>query len=150
NKIIAYYYPKPICLSDNFIFIRTFNEKKDKILAAYLNSSIFLLTYFVLRREKGGPLGQIFGTDMRNFFSLDPHKLNSTDKNELLKTFDEFIQESKSFPPFLYQLSSAMEDKNNIRYLLDKKICEILKIEESQTFLKQLYETLISELIKFI
>ncbi|MFX0185435.1 MAG: class I SAM-dependent DNA methyltransferase, partial [Candidatus Hodarchaeota archaeon] len=25
NKIIAYYYPKPICLSDNFIFIRTFN-----------------------------------------------------------------------------------------------------------------------------
>jgi len=149
NKIIAYYYPKTICLSDNFIFIRTFNEKMDKILAAYLNSSIFLLTYFVLRREKGGALGQIFGTDMRNFFSLDPHKINSADQNKLLKIFDEFIQESKSFLPFTYQLRFALEDKKNIRYLLDKKICEILKIEESQTFLKQLYESLISELIKF-
>ncbi|MFX0172336.1 MAG: class I SAM-dependent DNA methyltransferase [Candidatus Hodarchaeota archaeon] len=149
NKIIAYYYPETICLSDNFIFIRTSDEKKDKILAAYFNSSIFLLTYFVLRREKGGALGQIFGTDMRNFFSLDPNKIKATDQNELLKIFDKFIQGSKSFQPFRFQLSSALEDKNNIRYLLDKKICEILKIEESQTFLKQLYETLISELIKF-
>ncbi|MFX0049980.1 MAG: class I SAM-dependent DNA methyltransferase [Candidatus Hermodarchaeota archaeon] len=150
NKIIAYYYPENICLSDNFIFIRTSDEKRDKILAAYFNSSIFLLTYFVLRREKGGALGQIFGTDMRNFFSLDPSKINATNQNELFKIFDRFIQESRSFQPFKFQLSSALEDNSNIRYLLDKKICEILKIEESQTFLKQLYETLISELIKFI
>ena len=149
NKIIAYYSPNPVILSDNFIFIRTFNEENDRILAAYLNSSVFILTYFALRREKTGALGQIFGTDMRNFFCLDPRKVTKTDRNELQQIFDRFILESSHFSSFYHQIVGAIKNKNHIRFLLDKKICEILMINDIPNFLRQLYETLIEEFSKF-
>ncbi len=149
NKIIAYYSPNPVILSDNFIFIRTSKDFKDKILAAYLNSSIFLLTYFVLRREKTGALGQIFGTDVRNFFCLDPKEVTNTARGELFQIFDQFILESSRFKSFYYQIEEAKKDKNHIRYILDKKICEILMVPDVPTFMKQVYEILSEELYKF-
>ncbi|MFX0124481.1 MAG: class I SAM-dependent DNA methyltransferase, partial [Candidatus Hodarchaeota archaeon] len=149
NKIIAYYSPNPVILSDNFIFIRTFKEHDDKILAAYLNSSIFLLTYLVLRREKAGALGQIFGTDVRNFFCLDPKYVTNDDRRELFQIFDLFILESSFFKTFYNQIKEAMQNKDHIRYLLDIKICEILRIPDISTFVKQVYEILIEELDKF-
>lgn len=150
NNIIAYYSPHPVIITDNFIFIRTINEENDKILAAYLNSSIFLLTYFALRREKTGALGQIFGTDVRHFFCLDPQKVKKTDRKELMLIFDRFMHESSQFPSFYQQIRDAMDNKNHIRFLLDKKICEILTLSNESNFLRQLYETLAEELNKFI
>ncbi|MFX1507592.1 MAG: class I SAM-dependent DNA methyltransferase [Promethearchaeota archaeon] len=149
SKILTYYSPNPIILSDNFIFIRTSKEYLDKILAAYLNSSIFLLTYFVLRREKTGALGQIFGTDMRNFFCLNPNKVTETDQKELFRIFDQFIIESSGFDTFYYQIQDAKMNENHIRFLLDKKICEILKVPDVPSFINQVYEILSVELKKF-
>lgn len=150
NNIIAYYSPNPVILTDNFIFIRTFDEENDKILSAYLNSSVFLLTYFALRREKTGALGQIFGTDMRNFFCLNPRKVTQTDRKELLLIFDQFILESNQLPSFYQQIIEAKNNKNYIRFLLDEKICDILTLNHDSNFLSQLYETLADELNKFI
>ena len=149
NKILTYYSPNPIILSDNFIFIRTFKEYHDKILAAYLNSSIFLLTYFVLRREKTGALGQIFGTDMRNFFCLNPSKVTDLDRRDLIRIFDQFILESSHFDSFYFQIKDAMQNKNHIRFLLDRKICEILLVPNVPSFINQIYEILSEELYKF-
>ncbi len=149
NRFVAFYSPIPLVLTDNFIFIRTFDEEKDKVLAAYLNSSIFLLTYFVLRREKTGPLGQVFGSDVRNFFCLNPHKVKKADCKELLQIFDRFIQESGDFSSIYSQIQGAMTNRNKIRLLLDTKICEILMINDIPAFLRQLYETLSEELNKF-
>lgn len=149
SKIIAYYSPNPVIFTDNFIFIRTFDEENDKIIAAYLNSSVFFLTYFVLRREKTGALGQIFGTDLRNFFCLNPYKVTKTDRKELIQIFDRFIIESSHFPSFYNQIQGALKNRNHIRFLLDKKICEILKLNDVSTFMSQLYETLTKELNKF-
>ncbi|MFX1515252.1 MAG: class I SAM-dependent DNA methyltransferase [Promethearchaeota archaeon] len=150
NKILTYYSPKPIILSDNFIFIRTFNEHHDNILAAYLNSSIFLLTYFVLRREKTGALGQIFGTDARNFFCLNPNKVTDSDRRELIQIFDQFILESSHFDTFYYQILEAMQNKHHVRYLLDKKICEILMVPNVPSYINLIYEILSKELQKYL
>jgi hypothetical protein len=150
STIVAYYSPTPIIMTDNFIFIRTLNEENDKIIAAYLNSSIFLLTYLILRREKTGSLGQIFGTDMRNFYILNPKKVTNKDREDLLTLFDKFIDESENFPPLSNQILLAMENKTNIRYLLDKKIIEILQLANLSKFQKQLYEVLNKEFSKFI
>ncbi len=149
NKFVAFYSPTPLVLTDNFIFIRTFDEEKDKVLAAYLNSSVYLLTYFVLRREKTGPLGQVFGSDVRNFVCLNPHKVTKVDSKELIQIFDRFIQESGDFTSFYSQIQEAMTNRNNTRFLLDTKICEILMINDIPVFLRQLYETLSEELNKF-
>ena len=149
NKILAFFSPTPLVLTDNFIFIRTFEKEADKVLAAYLNSSLFLLTYFVLRREKTGPLGQVFGSDVRNFFCLNPHRVSKSDSKELLQIFDLFIHKSKNFTSFYSQIQGAMTNKFNVRFLLDKKICEILMLNDTPTFLRQLYETLSEELNKF-
>ncbi|UCE15001.1 MAG: SAM-dependent DNA methyltransferase [Candidatus Heimdallarchaeota archaeon] len=149
NNIIAYYSPEPAIFTDNFIFIRTYDEEADKTLAAYLNSSLFLLTYFVLRRVKSGALGQIFGTDMRNFFCLNPHHVSEDDREELFQIFDRFAAESSTFPPFLNQIQDALGDKDHPRFHLDRKICEILKLKKIPNFMRQLYETLIIELNKY-
>jgi type I restriction-modification system DNA methylase subunit len=149
NRIIAFYSPIPVFMSDNFIFIRTFNEENDKILSAYLNSSVFLLTYLILRREKTGALGQIFGTDLRNFFCLDPRKVNNNDKKDLLQIFDQFINESPNFPSLLHQIQKANKNKNNIRFRLDFKICELLAFQNIPLFLKQLYEILNEDLSNY-
>ncbi len=149
NRFVAFYSPIPLVLTDNFIFIRTFDEEKDKVLAAYLNSSVFLLTYFVLRREKTGPLGQVFGSDVRNFFCLNPHKVKKADCKELFQIFDRFIRESGDFSSIYSQIQGAMTNRNKNRLLLDTKICEILLIKDIPSFLRQLYETLSEELNKF-
>ncbi len=150
STIIAYYSPTPIIMTDNFIFIRTFDEKDDKIIAAYLNSSIFLLTYLNLRREKTGSLGQIFGIDMRNFYILNPKKVNNKDREDLLAIFDKFIDESENLPPLPEQILLAMQKKNYTRYLLDKKILEILQLRDLPNFHMKLYEVLNKEFTKFI
>ncbi|MFX0084879.1 MAG: class I SAM-dependent DNA methyltransferase [Candidatus Hodarchaeota archaeon] len=149
SAIVAYYSHNPTVMTDNFIFIRTFREKDDKIIAAYLNSSIFLLTYMILRRGKTGSLGQIFGIDMRNFYILNPKKVNDKDREDLLGIFDIFIDESDNFPPFSEQIQLAMQNKNSPRYLLDKKIIEILQLRDQPKFQKQLYEILNKEFTKF-
>lgn len=150
SRIVAFYSPIPVIMTDNFIFIRTFKQDDDKIIAAYLNSSIFLLTYLILRREKSGALGQIFGTDMRNFYCLDPKKVTKADREELLKIFDKYIEESEVMPPFPQQILITMENDKCNRFLLDKKICEILKIANLPEFQQQLYEVLNKELCKFV
>ncbi len=150
SRIVAFYSPVPLIMTDNFIFIRTFRQDDDKIIAAYLNSSIFLLTYLILRREKSGALGQIFGTDMRNFYCLDPKKVTKADREELLKIFDKYIEESEVMPPFPQQILITMENNKCNRFLLDKKICEILKIANLPEFQQQLYEVLNKELCKFV
>jgi hypothetical protein len=149
GKIVAFYSPIPVIMTDNFIFIRTFNWEDDKIIAAYLNSSVFLLTYFILRREKTGALGQIFGTDMRNFYCLNPKKINFSDRQDLLKIFDSFVLESENLPPIPKQIKLAIKDNRNIKYQLDRKICEIISIENVPEFLKQVYQVLNLELKKF-
>ena len=149
STILAYYCPTPIVMTDNFIFIRTFNEEDDKILAAYLNSSIFLLTYLILRREKTGPLGQIFGTDMRNFFCLNPRKVKKIDRDDLLEIFDKYIEISEYFPSLSKQIQLARKDKSNLRFRLDRKLSEILNINNISEFQDQLYAVLNKEINKF-
>lgn len=149
NNIIAYYSPKPVIFTDNFIFIRTLNAETDKTIAAYLNSSLFLLMYFLIRRVKSGALGQIFGTDMRNFMCLNPHQVTVDDRKELFQIFDRFITESNTFPSFLNQIQDALGNNDHLRFLLDRKVCEILKLTNIPNFMRQLYETLITELNKY-
>ena len=136
-------------MTDNFIFIRTFNEEDDKIIAAYLNSSIFLLTYLILRREKTGSLGQIFGTDMRNFYCLNPRKVNRVDREDLLEIFDKYIEKSENFPSLSKQIQLATKDKSHLRFRLDRKLSEILNINNVSEFQDQLYAVLNKEINKF-
>lgn len=149
STILAYYCPTPIVMTDNFIFIRTFNEEDDKIIAAYLNSSIFLLTYLILRREKTGSLGQIFGTDMRNFYCLNPRKVNRVDREDLLEIFDKYIEKSENFPSLSKQIQLATKDKSHLRFRLDRKLSEILNINNVSEFQDQLYAVLNKEINKF-
>jgi len=136
-------------MTDNFIFIRTFNEEDDKIIAAYLNSSIFLLTYLILRREKTGSLGQIFGTDMRNFYCLNPRKVKRVDREDLLEIFDKYIEKSENFPSLSKQIQLATKDKSHLRFRLDRKLSEILNINNVSEFQDQLYAVLNKEINKF-
>ena len=75
--------------------------------------------------------------------------MTATDQKELFRIFDQFILKSSSFDTFYYQVKDAKLNENHIRFLLDKKICEILKVPDVPSFLNQVYEVLNEELKKF-
>ena len=149
GKFLSFYTQSKCVISDNFIFIRTHDVLHDKILAAYLNSTIFLLTYLILRREKVSSLGQIFGTDFRNYFILHPKIVKKNDSIKLCAVFDQFIQESGSFSSLRGQLRDLSLGGRTLRYELDYAICEIMRINQIEKFLCQLYETIYNEIIRF-
>ncbi|NHJ01108.1 MAG: hypothetical protein EAX86_03150 [Candidatus Heimdallarchaeota archaeon] len=148
GRFLAFFVKNKCVISDNFIFIRTGDVSHDKVLAAYFNSTIFLATYLILRREKISSLGQIFGTDLRNFFCLNPKLLANKDSKVLCEAFDEFNRKSDQFLSLKDQIRELSQGKFLSRYRLDFALCQVLQINDIENFIKELYKTMQNEIFR--
>jgi hypothetical protein len=112
--------------------------EREKLLTAWFSSSVFLALYLYYRREISQDYGRIKIGDMSSFPCIDPSKLSSSEKNEILSELDKLG--NRSLPTLYDQLQfRTLND-------LDLAILRSLKVEEPKSILEELYKEQISEL----
>jgi hypothetical protein len=110
----------------------------EKILAAWSSSSIFLALYLYYRREISGDYGRIKIGDMESFPCIDPTKLTSAERRQVLEEFDRIRGT---------QLQTIYEQlQNRTVHELDLRIMKALRIRDSERILEKLYRDLVAEL----
>lgn len=112
--------------------------EKEKLLAAWFSSSLFLTLYLYYRREISGDYGRIKIGDMTSFPCLNPSKLKRKEKDAILHEFDKIS--TIQLPTIYDQLREGRLRE------LDLAIMEGLKIKKPKDKLNQLYSDLIAEL----
>ncbi|MFX1247724.1 MAG: Eco57I restriction-modification methylase domain-containing protein [Promethearchaeota archaeon] len=79
---------KHIC-SKNFYVLRSDDVEYAKLLAAWLNSSFFIVLFLLSRREIGGSFGRLQIIDyLKEPLFLDVSKILSSQKNQIIREFD--------------------------------------------------------------
>jgi methylase of polypeptide subunit release factors len=144
SAIMAYYFEEPVFLNNNSNFIRTENPRKDKVIAAYLNSSLFLLVYLSIRRPRSNAFGELKGVDFRFSPIINVHNMSDEIAKEICAAFDEFIRISDQLPVFRDQVQAAMIDPKHPRRKLDELFCSYLRLD--QRHLTSLYEIVEAEI----
>ena len=145
SGIICHYSEQKITSTKNF-YILTLNDRtQDKLLAAWLNSTLFLGMYLLNRREIGSSYGRMQIVDiLKTELFVDLKILNSDSRSSIILQFDKLCEEN--IPNFPIQISSK------IKYELDWAILRALGFESNvcNTILYDLYniiETYFTELI---
>ena len=101
---MAHFLDNEIPSTKNFYVIRNLSKDDSKLLAAWLNSSFFLVLFLVCRREIGGSYGRLQIMDyMNESLFLDLSKISSQSRVSIINEFDK-IRKVK-LPPIPNQIS---------------------------------------------
>ena len=117
-----HYYDMPVICSKNFHLIGT-DQRRSKLLAAWMSSTFFLLLFLSARREIGGNYGRLQIIDyLREPFFLEVDEILPTQEHELLRTFD--LLRAKQLPSLRQQVKSQWKPRVD----LDRTILSIVKV----------------------
>lgn len=133
--ILAHFTDECLTASKNFYVIDC-PAVQAKLLAAWLNSTIFILLFLASRREIGGAYGRLQIIDYQNEpLFINPQQIDLAISKEIEKVFDNF--RSQSLPPLKEQLTL------NIRKRLDRLFLRALGFQEAE--LSKLGKTIYEE-----
>jgi len=144
SAIMAYYFEEPVFLNNNSNFIRTRNPRKDKAIAAYLNSSLFLLVYLSIRRPRSHAFGELKGVDFRFSPIINVNNISDEITKEICEAFDEFNKTSDQLPVFRDQIQAVMTNPEHPRRKMDEIFCSYLRLD--QIYLSNLYKIIEAEI----
>jgi len=146
TSVLGHYFENKISCSKNFYLLRNYNSIQAKLLAAWLNSTFFIILFLCIRREIGGSYGRLQIIDyMREPLFLDFSKCSQIVKDIIIKEFDKL--RNLKLPPIPLQIRSRRKRS------LDLAIAQGLQIhpEVAETLLEDMYillEKLFSDLHK--
>ncbi len=100
---IALFSDELLPCTKNFFVFTGISQDLSKFIAAWLNSSFFLILFLNSRREIGGSYGRLNVSDYRNErLFLDQKEVKEEHIEEIMKAFDEM--RSKKLPPIEEQV----------------------------------------------
>jgi tRNA1(Val) A37 N6-methylase TrmN6 len=103
TSVMGHFSEKKLICSKNFYVLRDSSPNQAKLLAAWLNSTFFIILFLLSRREIGGSYGRLQIVDyMKEPLFLDVSKCSSSQKNLIIKEFD--IMRKLKLPPIPDQL----------------------------------------------
>lgn len=133
TSVMAHFLDNEIPSTKNFYVIRNLSKDDSKLLAAWLNSSFFLVLFLVCRREIGGSYGRLQIMDyMNESLFIDLSKISNQNRASIINEFDK-IRKIK-LPPIPNQISCQIK-KN-----LDMAIAKSFNFTDSNS------ETLLTEI----
>ncbi len=131
--VFACYTQEPLTASKNF-YISTFNDDlKDKALALWFNSSLFIAYFIVASRKISERWTRFLEEDYLRMPVINVNLLDKHALQELANNLDKMAE--RKLEPLVFQL---WED---FRLEMDKTLFEIIGIEDS-TILRELYSLL--------
>jgi tRNA1(Val) A37 N6-methylase TrmN6 len=137
TSVMAHFIDIEIPSTKNFYVVRNLSKDDSKLLAAWLNSSFFLLLFLVCRREIGGSYGRLQIMDyMKEPLFVDLFKISHQNRFSINREFDEMRK--INLPPIPDQIN-GQEKKN-----LDMAIANSLNLPNSNTelLLAEIYSIL--------
>jgi hypothetical protein len=131
--VFACYTDQPLTASKNF-YIATFNDKlKDKALALWFNSSLFIAYFIVASRKISERWTRFLEEDYLRMPVINVNLLDKYALQEFANGLDKMAE--RKLEPIAFQLSE------DFRLEMDKTLFEIIGIEDSTT-LRELYSLL--------
>jgi hypothetical protein len=130
----ASYSQTPLVASKNFHIATLNDESKDRILATWLNSTIFAAYFMLAGRRITRTWSRLLEDDYLRTPTINVDGLDKHATTELARAF-EVISEME-LPPMKLQLSS------HCRRRLDRNLLEAMRIDKPDTILSQLYSAL--------
>ncbi|MHA2224408.1 MAG: N-6 DNA methylase [Candidatus Hodarchaeales archaeon] len=134
TSIMAHYSKSKISCSKNFYVLKNWSPDQAKLLAAWLNSTFFIILFLVNRREIGGSYGRLQIIDyMSQSLFLDLSRCSLKVKKLINREFDKIMK--LKLPPIPNQLQ--MDE----RKALDLAIAQGLQfsLEKSRDLLQNMY-----------
>jgi hypothetical protein len=131
--VFACYSDRPLTASKNF-YIATFNDElKDKALALWFNSSLFIAYFIVASRKISERWTRFLEEDYLRMPVINVNLLDKYALQELANSLDKMAE--RKLEPIAFQLGE------DFRLEMDKTLFEIIGIEDS-TILRELYSLL--------
>ncbi|MFX0209597.1 MAG: hypothetical protein ACFFDT_26680, partial [Candidatus Hodarchaeota archaeon] len=113
--VIAHFTDECLTASKNFYIIDCLADKA-KLLAAWLNSTIFILLFLASRREIGGAYGRLQIIDYQNEpLFIDPMSIDPIISEKIEYHFDDF--RNQILPPLKEQLTLKSRKTLDILFL---------------------------------
>ncbi|MFX1285771.1 MAG: Eco57I restriction-modification methylase domain-containing protein [Promethearchaeota archaeon] len=137
TSVMAHFLDSKITCSKNFYVLRNCSLIQAKLLAAWLNSTFFIVLFLLSRREIGGSYGRLQIIDyMKEPLFLDVLKFSKSQQDRIIKEFDT-IRKLK-LPPIPHQI------KLPLRKALDLAIIEGTHLSDKvdRNFLNEIYTLL--------
>ncbi len=126
TSVMAHFLDNEIPSTKNFYVIRNLSKDDSKLLAAWLNSSFFLVLFLVCRREIGGSYGRLQIMDyMNESLFIDLTKISNQNRALIINEFDK-IRKIK-LPPIPNQISCQIKKD------LDFAIAKSFNFTDSQS-----------------
>lgn len=135
TSVMVHFFEKKITCSKNFYVLREKPLNQVKLLAAWLNSTFFIILFLLCRREIGGSYGRLQIIDyMKEPVFLDFSAFSDSAKNQILQEFDKLRK--LKLPPIPEQLQLSQ------RKALDMAIIRGLNfpIETEEKLLIEMYD----------
>jgi hypothetical protein len=130
----ASYSQTPLIASKNFHIAAIGDEFKDRILAAWLNSSIFIAYFVVASRKITRTWSRLLEDDYLRTPTINVDTLDKHAASELSRAFERITE--MELPPLKLQLSSVY------RHEVDEKLLEAMGISKAEGALGELYSAL--------
>ena len=137
TSVMAHFSEIKLTCSKNFYLLRNSSSNQAKLLAAWLNSTFFIVLFLLSRREIGGSYGRLQIIDyMREPLFFDFSQCELSQKHQILKKFD--IMRKMKLPSIPKQLHLHQ------RKALDLEIAQGLKFSEEKAnrLLRNMYNLL--------
>ena len=147
GSILCYFTEKTVSLNQNWFSISGLQEKDEKLYVAWFNSSLFLLSYIISRRQQRGPFGQTAVGQLRKFLVPTPGLFTDKEVDDIFNAFSDFCKSKLIDVAISDQIKLTITNKNE-RYKLDLKILEIIdkKRKDKGKILKKLYKLIDNEI----
>ncbi len=137
TSIMAHFSEKKLTCSKNFYLLRNSSSNQAKLLAAWLNSTFFIVLFLLSRREIGGSYGRLQIIDyMKESLFFDFSRCDLSQKRRILEEFDKIRKLQLPAIPDQLQLPQ--------RKALDLEIAQGLKFskEQANRLLNEMYNIL--------
>jgi hypothetical protein len=131
--VFACYTKNPLTASKNFYIVTLGDELKDKALALWFNSSLFIAYFITASRKISERWTRFLEEDYLQMSVININHLNKHDLQKLERSFDKISE--KKLKPIKFQLDE------DFRLEIDKTLFEIIGIENSSN-LHKLYSLL--------
>jgi len=144
TKLLAWYTSMPMAGYSLVLNVTGLKDEDAKMFTIWFNSTINVLQIFLGRIETRGAWMAFRQYVMSSFFVLNPSSLTKSQKQKILKTFEDI--KDAEFPSLLKQLRLS----HPVRQRIDKLILEIIGFEktEIEEILHLLYPVLANEIEK--
>lgn len=124
THLLSYYSEEPVVIPHTLRFGNNFSKEDSKLQVLFVNSIVFLSQLVMNKEETTGQYIHIMDSDLRIMKYFNINKLLESDKERLLKLFDEIS--NIEFPNLIDQLKKRFEP----RIKLDSLILNILGMDE--------------------